>query len=214
MSLKKEIWRPRYNSTIFSQIKFELKSYIGRRFFRTERQFKFKFLNIGCGTNLYDNFVNADFYAGFKFWKTYASKPNWNLDLRYPLKCPSGVFHGIFTEHTLEHLTHEEVASLLVELNRISVSGATIRIIVPDLEITHQSCTDPSDASYAQAVWDLTQNWGHRSVWNYGLMSAALHNAGFINITRETYGEGRDQEMIKDSLHRKDASLYVEASKA
>jgi hypothetical protein len=94
--------------------------------------------------------------------------------------------------------------------------GALIRIVVPDLQQCidqYQKINSDMEGNGASVIWDLTQNWMHLSVWDYKLMSVFLQEAGFCNIKKVSYGMGRDENIIKDSLARKTRSLYVEAEK-
>jgi predicted SAM-dependent methyltransferase len=177
---------------------------------------KSNYLNLGCGTTHFDNYINADFFGGFKFWKRYKYRPDWMLDFRFSMNCPDSVWDGVFTEHALEHLHPDQVLKVFLELNRTMKEGAVIRIVVPDL----QQCVDlyqKQDQKIAgegaSIIWDLTQNWMHLSVWDYELMSIFLEEAGFCNINKASYGRGCDENVIKDSLNRKVGSLYVEAEK-
>ena len=213
-SLNKDLWSIKYKPSIKEQFIFETKSLIGRLFRRQNKNKAFKtYLNVGSGTNIYENFTNLDFYSGFKFWKKYSARPDWEADLRYPLRCEDAVFEGVFSEHTLEHLTYSEVANLLSELHRIMKPNSTLRLIVPDVEITLRECKDPSNADFARKIWDIAQNWGHHSVWNFGMLKLALENAGFVDVSRFRFGTGMNADLIKDTKSRSSVSLYVEATK-
>jgi len=208
----------KYKTTLKGVFIFELKSLLGRVFYNKQPKTEgpANYLHLGCGTTLIDGYVNADFFGGFKFWKINKQNADWMLDFRYPLNCPHNTWNGVFTEHALEHLYPDQVLSLLLELNRTMIEGALIRIVVPDLEYCidrYQSINLDMKASSACQIWDLTQNWMHLSVWNYDLMRIYLEEAGFCNIKKVSYGEGRDRIIIKDNLNRKNGSLYVEAEK-
>ena len=41
----------------------------------------------------------------------------------------------VFISHTLEHIPHIQIQNVLNEINRIMKIGATIRILVPNLEV-------------------------------------------------------------------------------
>jgi hypothetical protein len=208
----------KYKITLKEIFIFELKSFLGRTFNNKQPKLdkKSNYLHLGCGTTHLENYINADFFGCFKFWKKYKQCPDWMLDFRYPMNCQSNIWSGVFTEHTLEHLYPNQVLKILLELNRTMKKGAVIRIVVPDL----QQCIDQYQeinldmkGDGASVIWDLTQNWMHLSVWDYELMSIFLQEAGFCNIKKVSYGKGRDKNVIKDSPNRKTGSLYVEAEK-
>lgn len=210
------IWTPAYKDTLLGHFIFETKSFLGRVFSKRSPQNQSKFLNLGCGDNYYDGFVNADFFNGFRFWKNEKRKTDWQLDFRYPLNCNDNFWEGVFTEHVLEHLYHDDVISLLYELERTMRPGATIRIIVPDLQ---QCCEDYCDNSLkpgetgASLMWNLSQNWAHKSLWDFNLMKEALERVGFVEVRKCQFSEGGLSAILKDSPHRKERSLYVEARK-
>jgi ubiquinone/menaquinone biosynthesis C-methylase UbiE len=146
-------------------------------------------------------------------------RSQWMLDLRYPLPCACNYWDGIFIEHTLEHLQPIDVLSLLRECYRVLKPNSWIRVVVPDLEkyVEYYVTGLPSHDNFgrwqtgAEAIRSLTQNWGHRSVWDGKLMSQILQEAGFDNARKAAFGQGTDAEIIKDSPSRSWESLYVEA---
>ncbi len=163
-------------------------------------------LNLVCGDRYFNGYVNADFFTfNIKFWKRKTKKIDWMLDLRYPLKCSDNYWDGIFCEHTLEHLTPVHAFNLLRELFRVLKPGCFLRITVPDLEKyiayyckknIHENFKKCSTG--AEAIRSLTQNWGHRSVWYYQLLSMFLSKIGFVDVKRVAYGEGRDENLLLD----------------
>jgi predicted SAM-dependent methyltransferase len=143
------------------------------------------------------------------------------------------VFDGIFTEHTLEHLSYQEVAGVLTECLRILKPGGRIRIIVPDLSVFVENYAQKNDAwfhewertvleprgrkmiSNLEALSFVTQEYGHRSAWDMETMEIFLARAGFIDIRRCAPREGDDVYLLRDKEDRDRTmvSLYVEARK-
>ncbi len=171
----------------FSMLKFEILSLIGREIFSNKQKDpkKSTLLHLGSGHNIYPDFINADFYD-YKSLKLLRKTPiDRELDLRYVLKVPNDFWEGVFTEHTLEHLTHSQVLFLFKELYRTMKTGAVLRICVPGLDQTLEafeaSASPKSEfrmnypyTNRAEAVWSLTQNWLHLSEWDYDLMAHFL----------------------------------------
>ena len=62
----------------------------------------------------------------------------------------------------------------------------------------------------AQAIYCLTQNYTHRSVWDYELLSKKMIEIGFKNIVQKKYKEGENSELLLDLESRKLETLYVE----
>ena len=207
----------KYQDNLKKAIIFEMKSFLGRKFFNSKPKLSNNnYLNLGCGTNIYNDFINADFFCGFQFWKSKQTKPDWMLDLRYKLNCPEEVWDGIFSEHVFEHLYPNQIFKLLNELFRTMKKGATLRIVVPDLQCVSKiySNSKTKDCTKgAKLIWDLTQNWGHKSVWDYALLKEFLERVGFVEVVKMEFGRGRKSKLLKDSFDRKKNSLYVEAIK-
>ena len=203
-------------------LRFETISFIGRHFFQRKppRIFEKNYLNLGCGDTNYKEWVNADFFR-VRFWVV--PKNGWSLDLRYPFKCEDNYWSGIYTEHTMEHLHPLDDFNLMKEMFRTLKPGCWLRICVPGLEQSLKEFYDDNLPQYnlkgklydtkAEAIWSLTQNWGHLSVWNAELMTALLQKAGFINVKEVSFREGTDRNLLKDMEERKAESLYIEAQK-
>ncbi len=202
---------------------FELRSFLGRNFFQEKPNLtknNSNFLHLGCGNKKIENWVNADFFADLKFWKLKKNRPDWMVDLRFPLNCDDNVWDGIFSEHTLEHLYPIDVLNLLTELYRTMKPGAWLRISVPDLKKyldyynkKQNERTFSQWSTGCEAIRALTQNFGHISVWDAELLGSLLEKAGFVKIEEVTFGQGTEQLLIHDKEERKWESLYMEAQK-
>lgn len=203
-------------------IKFEIKSRIGRLFFSRKPPLKGKnrrYLHLGCGGIMLNGWVNADFFKGIQHWRK-SSRPDWMIDLRFPLNCADGYWDGVFTEHTIEHLTPEKVLCLLREVYRTLKTGCWLRISVPDLEKYVQFYTGRKShdqfnrfVTGADAVGSLTQGNGHQSVWDSEWLGLFLREAGFSNVRKVGYHSGKDKNIIKEMPNRRWESLYMEAQK-
>lgn len=208
-------------------LKFELIAKVGELFLRRSAPQKGDkpLLHLGCGGNYLPDFVNADFYYyAFKFGNN-KPKVDWMIDLRKPLSCPDNFWDGVFTEHTLEHLTPADNLALLRELFRTMKDGAFIRICVPGLTETiktFQENPDEDTIAYknslpyqtlAEAIWGLTQQWGHLSTFDADFLVSLLSIAGFKNCRVVSFRIGNDKRLLQDSPDRKLGSLYVEAQK-
>jgi predicted SAM-dependent methyltransferase len=204
---------------------FEITSLYGRLFLQKKPPLKLdgkNLLNLGYGKkNKIEGWVNADFFPSLKFWKKDNNKiPDWMLDLRYPLNCNNNVWDGVFSEHTIEHLYPIEVLNLLKELNRTMKFGAWLRITVPDLEkyVSYYGGKQVNEeflkwTTGCEAIHSLTQNYGHKSVWDRELLGNFLEKAGFINIKEVSYMQGTDKLLLLDQEMRKWETLYMEAQK-
>lgn len=204
-----------------SAFKRELQSVVGRTLFARRPPRKNGILHLGCGELYKEGYCNADFFPFNFVRRLVGRKPkpvDWGLDLRYPLKCPDGFFRGVFCEHTLEHIDVWHGMQLLSELHRVLEPGGRVRLSVPDLEhyVRYYNGELPNKGFRqwqipAEAIWSLTQNWGHQSVYDFQLLAKLLERVGFTDITRAEYLKGCDEALILDHRSRAWESLYVEA---
>lgn len=204
---------------------FELISFFGRilEVFRRKSTKGMQYIHIGCGNVLLDNFLNVDFYSPKLLLKRLMlieprSKIFRGHDFRRKLPFKSQVFDGAFSEHTLEHLDPWHAEILLKEIHRVLRPGSLIRIIVPNLEHYIQyylgEMPDPAFEKFAggpEAIWCLTQNWGHQSVWDFTNLSKCLIEAGFRDISRVSFKRGSNPDLLNDLIRRQWESLYIEA---
>ncbi|MDJ0902261.1 MAG: methyltransferase domain-containing protein [Xenococcus sp. MO_188.B8] len=214
-----------HHQTLVPLLKFEIKSFYGR-FFQKKPPLKKQeknLLHLGCGPNHFSGWINADFFLK-PIIDVFSLKPDWMLDLRYPLKCDDNVWDGVFSEHVIEHLYPHEVLNLLRELNRTMKPGSWLRITVPDLRKYIQYYCDKSDQSLEQrfseewntgceAISSLTQNYGHFSAWDSQLLELFFAKAGFTNIKEVAFRQGTDKVLLMESEGRRWETLYMEAQK-
>jgi ubiquinone/menaquinone biosynthesis C-methylase UbiE len=106
-------------------------------------------LNLGCGAQVVDGWINVDYALGarlsklllFKFINRHAKffKLDWDSrifihDLRRPFPWKNESIDAIYCSHTLEHFTSEEGLAFLNECHRVLKENSIIRIVVPDLQ--------------------------------------------------------------------------------
>lgn len=215
-----------YKSDLKGLALFEFKSWLGRNFIDSKPRLKDNknYLNLGCGSNNIDGYINADFFYRFKFWKKDIKNLEWQLDLRYPLNCDNEVFDGIFTEHTLEHLYSDDARKLLLELYRILKKDSVIRITVPDIEkyvkYYNKNYNEYDAESFknryktgCSAIRNITQNYFHFSSWDFEELKRYLEEAGFRDIKKQDFGITQDENLNLDLKERSWETVYVEARK-
>jgi len=179
-----------------------------------------RLLNLGCGAVKYDGFVNADCYNFFAILKGMHKSPDWMLDATRPWHCKDDYWHGIFCEHMLEHLRYADVTLCLKEAYRTLGPGGFLRLVVPDIDVyvrLYRNEVAPEHAarfpSGPEAISDMTQNWGHVSVWNARLLRQLLEEIGLTEVREVSFGVGSVPLLIQDSPHRAWESCYVEGRK-
>ena len=105
-------------------------------------------LNLGCGPQVLDGWINVDYALGARFMKvpffrTLNRKLKlFNIDwhdniylhnLTKPLPWPDSSVDIIYSSHTLEHFSRDEGRQLLAECHRVLCENGILRIVVPDL---------------------------------------------------------------------------------
>ena len=178
-----------------------------------------RYLNLGCGPNRIEGWVNADFYR-FHEWFRSTSNLDWMLDFYRELNCPDNYWDGVFVEHANEHLSYSANTNLLAEIHRVLKPGAIIRLVVPDLNryLNFKDLQNDFEKfkryhSLPEAVSNLTQNHGHASVWTAELMTEVLESVGFSKITVCDFQTGGNEDLLQDNERRRWESMYVEAQK-
>ncbi len=177
-----------------------------------------KFLDVGCGMNLHAHFVNMDYH-----W-TPGVDVCWDITKeKYPFT--DSRFEGIFTEHCLEHISFEDCKKNLSEFFRILKPGGILRIIVPDgelyLDIYHRRKAGeiiamPYEEGYISTMHRINgifRNHGHLFIYDFETFRILLESAGFKNIIKRQFREGKNSELLIDTESRRVESLYVEAEK-
>lgn len=187
---------------------------------RVERK---EYLDIGCGYNAHDSFINLD----------YGWHPEvnicWDVTKGLPLRSQS--LRGIFTEHCLEHLPFEAAFCVLEECWRVLQPGGSIRIVVPDGELYLASYTlitrdhaefhlpyfehDTFKSIYSpiMSINRIFRDDGHLFIYDFDVLQQLLAMIGFTDIMRASFRSGRDPRLLVDTEARAIESLYLEASK-
>ncbi len=184
------------------------------------------YLDVGCGDCLHPGFIHLDY-----FWKP-GVDVCWDVNRGLPFADAS--LRGVFSEHCLEHFMQPQACALLREFRRVLAAGSTVRIVVPDAETYLRSYLSQitGDGSHRFPFQDAEENlpgWtpltsvnrvfyqdrespaGHCTMFDFPLMRQLLLDAGFIDVQRRAFQEGRDPQLVVDSPVRAVESLYVEA---
>jgi predicted SAM-dependent methyltransferase len=178
-------------------------------------------LNVGCGTDYKEGWINIDNNSDDNIQKL-----DLNWDLRYPLPFPEESVDFIFNEHFLEHLTVEEGLRANRDFLRVLKKGGILRVATPDLESVvdrylHVPLSEDTiirDFNYTNiktpAEWmNMSFSfWGHRWLYDWEEIVRRLNEAGFTKVKRckiskSSYSELRNLET------RVGTSLIVEAQK-
>lgn len=168
-------------------------------------------LHLGCASVHKQGWINIDQLGpGVDFaW-----------DLLRPLPVADGSVDAIFHEHLLEHLPPAEGLALTRECHRLLRPGGILRIGVPDFGQYARSYAGdggfvdivrPDVPTPLLALSEVAYGYGHRSLWDEATLVGLLEEIGF-GARACAFGESV-LHPVPDSEHRKDETLYVEATK-
>lgn len=152
-------------------------------------------LNLGCGENLLDGFVNIDLYdVRPQVVKT---------DIAGPLPYESGSVDKIVCYQTIEHVPYNKSQTMFAEWCRVLKPGAHAIVETPDIDVIARKIL-MEDGLTDQMIYNLVgeyyrpwdkdryDDWEmnaasiHRNPWNFGRLSDVALSAGFTRIGRRT----------------------------
>ncbi|HEY9167878.1 MAG TPA: methyltransferase domain-containing protein [Lutibacter sp.] len=88
-------------------------------------------LQIGCGTNILEDWLNTDLYFSAELNVA-------KLDAGKQFNFPNETFHFIYSEHVFEHLKFEQAMNMLSESYRVLKPNGYIRFAMPDFNFLIQ----------------------------------------------------------------------------
>jgi len=208
---------------VVQAVRYELKLAVVRTSNRAARRryrdARALLINIGCGPEGVDGWVNVDS----------ARRPGVTCvyDARRDLPFPDGSARAIFSEHFLEHLDYyEEAPRLLADCWRVLQPGGVLRIIVPDAEQYFNAyVADGWEAmrklrgcgdfrTKMEVVNEVfRQGIQHKFAYDYETLAELCRRAGFSRVERAAFQRSSMPALAIDQPRRAAESLYVEATK-
>lgn len=178
-------------------------------------------LNIGCGTDYKDGWINIDNNSDNNI-----EKLDLNWDLREPLPFEGESIDYIFNEHFLEHLTIDEAQVIIKDFLRVLKKGGVLRIAMPDLREVVENYLDkewrkrpfikkfglefiktPAELMNINFSW-----WGHKWLYDWEELERRLEEAGCTNIAKCGLGKSKHKD-LRDLETRNESTLIAEAKK-
>lgn len=178
-----------------------------------------KGLNIGCGTNLQEGWLNTDLHpeSGAIF-----------MNAALPFPFADCTFDYVYSEHLLEHLPYAAGKNMLHECWRVLKPGGTLRISVPTLDFLMEMYHEPnSERTQRYVTWSLQHYapdmfedfqtdgstlpislvinnfmhfWGHQMIYDERTLTQALRMAGFSHIEKFETGQSHN-DFLKNLEH-------------
>jgi SAM-dependent methyltransferase len=136
------------------------------------------------------------------------------LDVTRSFPYADATFDFAYSSHLLEHLPPQDALFCLSEIHRLLCPGGIVRISVPDLDrlIADYDRQRPED--FLDHIFESKQKRDkNRHHWHYNEISLGrlLAQAGFTNICRRGFQEGRCEDAVL--LDNRPDSLFMEAEK-
>ena len=147
-------------------------------------------LNLGCGTDIIDNWINIDINPQDKRVNKYDIS-------RIGDHFKADSVDNIKLAHVLEHFTYEEGATLIRQCHTILKSGGNIYIEMPNLR---KICAYIIDSGIGNREFYLKQLFGnqstvweyHKSGYDYEMLAHLVTSIGFKQIENVKMIQGRE----------------------
>jgi len=178
-------------------------------------------LNIGCGTDYKDGWINIDNNSDNNI-----EKLDLNWDMRNPLPFKDNSADFVFNEHFIEHLTPEESRLIIKDLMRVLKPGGVLRIATPDLRYVvekylHLEISD--DPTMKKFGLDFIKTkaermnigfswWGHKWLYDWEELERRLKEVDCKKIKRSVLRKSKYSE-LRDLETRDESTLIVEVTK-
>ena len=173
----------------------------------------FKKYNLGCGTKIYQDFLNIGYWSHLTpgmIYKDVNGTENTfmlNHDLCNGIPAVDDSLDLVYHAHMLEHLSYTDGIQFLRECYRVLRSGGMMRILVPDLELWINAYTnnnkfffdqyrrfggiDPDIYVEKAAVFmGMLHNHEHKCGYDFASLKWVVEYVGFQGVTRTLFASG------------------------
>lgn len=194
-------------------------------------------LNIGCGLDIRDNFINIDLNLDKNIDKNLLKKDNFLIyDLRSgKLPFANSSCKYVYSSHFFEHLDYTAGIALMEDVFRVLTTDGTFRIVLPDIKSSMNAYIN-NDIDYFNLITgpDLSNliNWmpdrhidtidfvdiinlsvyqrgEHKCIYDEKKIIKVLKSIGYSTVEVSSFIEGMDE----NSELRKKYSFYIESKK-
>jgi SAM-dependent methyltransferase len=138
------------------------------------------------------------------------------LDVGRRFRFEDDTFEAVYASHLLEHLDRAAAERCLTEVYRVLRPGGVVRIAVPDLDavVGHYDPSDPD--AFLAGLYDAhsgrrSRTSLHRWMYNPRSLEALLQRAGFDDVQRCEYQQGRCPDV--EQIETRRWSLFMEGVK-
>ena len=156
--------------------------------------YRIRKLNIGCGENTLQGWLNSDCYP--------KSDKVMYIDATKPFIFKDNQFYYIFSEHMIEHISYQHGMQMLKECYRVLKSGGKLRVSTPDLSFLinlYRSNKYEIQNEYIQWITDnfiqnapfydetfviniFMREWGHQFIYDEKILRYSFNAVGFKDV--------------------------------
>jgi predicted SAM-dependent methyltransferase len=199
-------------------------------------------INLGCGLAVCAGWINVDaslnamaaawppavhrvmyrlsganqYYSSDEYCRLLENHRFVHHDAAYGLPFDNDTADFIYSSHFLEHLFKDEAQHVLREARRALKPGGTIRVCVPDLAHAIALYAAGDKRAMLENYFFVEDRASflarHKYMYDFDLLRGELAAAGFEDIQRRAYREGRTPDIARLD-NRPEETLYVEASR-
>lgn len=170
----------------------------------------FKQYNLGCGTHIYNNFLNIGYWENltkgglYKDLNGTSGTIMLNYDLRDGIPARDNSLDLVYHSHMLEHLDYIEGIEFIKDCYRALKPGGRMRALVPDLELwinayssnnrfffeEYRKVLDQEKyVTNASIFMGMLHNHGHKCGYDFETIKWVSEHAGFENVTKTLYAD-------------------------
>jgi predicted SAM-dependent methyltransferase len=128
---------------------------------------------------------------------------------RFPFR--DGEFEAVYSSHVLEHMPPDEAARCLREVHRVLAPGGIARIAVPDLDLRIRGYDPERADEWFERLLETRKTRSknrHHWMYNEGSLGRLFREAGFEEVHRCEYREGRCPDV--EAMDQRPGSLILE----
>lgn len=199
-------------------------------------------LNIGCGFNFVENWINIGLFHFVRIpYFIYLTKKkknealiiNFDITKDFPMN-PDSIKY-IFAAHFIEHLNFEQGLKFVKNCYKVMKKGGIIRLSCPDLELWTKKYYK-NDLDFFKKYYDFTKDtnklselktkgeifmsqlhgWEHKWGYDFESLKDILERVGFLNVVRKEVFDSSIPDIKRlepSSESRLLETVYVEAVK-
>lgn len=185
-----------------------------KQYFKTN---KTKKLQIGCGANILEGWLNAD----ISLYVCRRGAIYMDASKKFPL--PDNSIDYIYSEHIFEHLSYEQGLNMLKECHRVLKHNGVLRLATPNFQFLINLYLNPTkEINQKYIKWhsklflnkeidkespiyvinNFHTSWGHQIIYDYSTLSVLLTRTKFKKVYPCKIGLSEYNELLDIEHHQ------------